>query len=324
MKGLWSCNTGPILFPLISLLRPGGGIRRQCGILCCGSLLGHLCCVALCSFPVEIMVDQVKILISKYQQRLRCLYFHDHISGATHLEKTVMRTSSFTRISSSIWILASSFWSMWDWFAARWRVTLTVAIGPGALALNATVLDRGGVVSLLPCAQSQNISSRLHGFSIITSLSRLLCFSCTTSCASKLSRLWQNIASVQLRSQTEASSWKRPCSCTWRVASRRPTDLRRSSRSTSASSVGANITGATTLRINGFLAVLRASPVKVSRSHSEQNCRRFYGRYRCIDRTRHYDHQWLLGLDTPQRQPQHRVRWTAYWRPQQNNREHLA
>jgi hypothetical protein len=47
-----------------------------------------------------------------------------------------------------------------------------------------------------------------------------------------------------------------------------------------ATSVGANITRATLLRCSGCLAVLSASPVKVSRSRSGQNRRHLDGRYR--------------------------------------------
>ena len=82
----------------------------------------------------------------------RSLSCPDHLSGVTRLEKTVMRTSYFSHISSSTWILASSFWRMWAWFAARWRVILAVAIWLGALTPNATVLGGDVGEGLLSCA----------------------------------------------------------------------------------------------------------------------------------------------------------------------------
>jgi hypothetical protein len=102
------------------------------------------------------------------------------------LELTVMRTVNFSRISSWTWILESSFWKTWGWFAAKWRVTLAVKIWPGALTPDATVLggDVGG--GLLPCSRSPNLSSTVHGFSILTTLSRRLCSSHTTSCSAHL------------------------------------------------------------------------------------------------------------------------------------------
>ena len=94
-----------------------------------------------------------------------------------------MWISYFSRISSSTWILESSFWETWDWFAARWRVTLVVAVRPGALTLNAMVSGGDVGESLLSFSLSPNLLSTVHGFSILISLSRRSCFSHMTSCA---------------------------------------------------------------------------------------------------------------------------------------------
>jgi hypothetical protein len=56
------------------------------------------------------MADQMKCLISKYQQRIMETPFAaGHLSGVKGLELTVMRTVNFSRISSWTWILESSF-----------------------------------------------------------------------------------------------------------------------------------------------------------------------------------------------------------------------
>jgi len=54
----------------------------------------------------------------------------------------------------------------------------------------------------------------------------------------------------------------RPCQCTWRAALRRSAVLTRPSRSTRASSVGANIIEATLFKGSGCMAVLSRSVVK--------------------------------------------------------------
>ena len=66
---------------------------------------------------------------------------------------------------------------------------------------------------------SPNLSSTVHGFSILTSLYRKLCFSHTTSYAANLPDVSnKSIASVLIRSRTGASSAERPCSGTCRAA----------------------------------------------------------------------------------------------------------
>jgi hypothetical protein len=144
----------------------------------------------------------------------------------------VMRSSYFSRISSATSSLAPSFWRTWDCFAARWHVTLAVAIWPGALNLNSRTLSDGDVggghlfpYALLPC-----LPGTVHGFSRVSSLSRKWCSSHTTSWAAYLPIFSnENIASVPLSWLTGTSSADRPCWSTWMAALRGstvPTNLR--------------------------------------------------------------------------------------------------
>jgi len=86
------------------------------------------------------------------------------------------------------------------------------------------------------------------GFSRITLLSRRLCSSHTTSCAAYVPSLSKEAHRFTSNTTADWGPLFRPYWCTWRAALKRSAVLTRPSRSTRASSVGANITGATLLK----------------------------------------------------------------------------
>jgi hypothetical protein len=170
--------------------------------------------------------------------------------------------------------------------------------------------------SRMPCALSPNLSNTLHSFSIVTPLPGGY-VSHVRQSAPRTCIPYQRRASLQSYYDRGLTAvLQRPSSCTWRAAPRRSAVLTRPSKST---------------RKFGRRKYHKGHPVKgqwVFGGVESETGKMFlvpvtdktadtYCRYRYMDRTRHYGHQWLLGcvppsrrarLHTPHRQPQHGVR----------------
>ena len=129
------------------------------------------------------------------------------------------------------------------------------------------------------------------------------------NCSSSCQYIIQNL-SVPERSRTGACSAERQCWCIWRAALKRSAVLKRPLKSTRACSVGENTIGDTLLRPVGVRRCRTWVWQIISCSSTGQNRWHLDDRHECLDRTGHYDHQWLLvcvpksrrsGLQAPNR-----------------------
>jgi hypothetical protein len=124
------------------------------------------------------------------------------------------------------------------------------------------VLDRGVVESLLLCALRPNLSSTLHGFSIVTSLSRRL-FLMYDIVRPKPASL---VKEEHCFSPTMITDWRQFCRETMLVymegCSEKIGGFNKTVEIDKSKLVSANITEATMLRGTGCLAVWSASLIK--------------------------------------------------------------
>jgi len=116
-------------------------------------------------------------------------------------------------------------------------------------------------------------------------------------------------------------------------ALRKSAVLTRSSKSTTASSVGASTIVVTKWRGSRCSVLLSASPEDIPSSCSRKNLRHYDGCSSWLDRTQYYSNQWVLvgilghtnaRLHTQNHESHDRLGSCAYWRSYDHNCEHLA
>jgi len=155
----------------------------------------------------KIVVDQVKCVISKYQQRLMEMSFVPSSCGRKTIGKDGDANELFLTYLFSDVDLGIKFLKDVGLIRSKEKCNTCGRDMTWWLTPNAKVLGGDVGEGLSSCARSPNLSSTVHGFSILTSLSRTLCFSHTTSYAANLPALSKkSIASVLPRSRTGAIS----------------------------------------------------------------------------------------------------------------------